>query len=50
MRTLSGRKIITILVILFAAILLITVATSCSSTKKDCQGVRHTKLKNGIYL
>lgn len=23
---------------------------ACISMKKDCQGVRHTKLKNGIYL
>ncbi len=24
--------------------------TSCVATKRDCQGVKHTKLKNGIYL
>jgi hypothetical protein len=24
--------------------------SSCVTMKKDCQGVRHTKLKNGIYL
>jgi hypothetical protein len=24
--------------------------TSCATMKKDCQGVRHTKLKNGIYI
>ncbi|MEI6950580.1 hypothetical protein V9K67_25575 [Paraflavisolibacter sp. H34] len=23
---------------------------SCSATKKDCQGVRHHRLKNGVYL
>lgn len=24
--------------------------SSCVSMRKDCQGVRHTKLKNGIYI
>lgn len=24
--------------------------SSCVTMKRDCQGVRHTKLKNGIYL
>jgi hypothetical protein len=24
--------------------------SSCTATKKDCQGVKHTRLKNGIYL
>lgn len=24
--------------------------SSCVATKKDCQGVKHTRLKNGIYL
>ena len=24
--------------------------TSCTTMKKDCQGNRHVKLKNGIYL
>jgi hypothetical protein len=23
---------------------------SCMTMKRDCQGVRHTRLKNGIYL
>lgn len=27
-----------------------TTFTSCSSMKRDCQGVKHTRLKNGIYL
>ena len=35
--------------LLFVA-LLSTSLTSCLSMKKDCQGVRHTRLKNGIYL
>jgi hypothetical protein len=24
--------------------------SSCAATKRDCHGVKHTKLKNGIYL
>lgn len=24
--------------------------SSCAATKRDCQGVKHTRLKNGIYL
>jgi hypothetical protein len=24
--------------------------TSCSASKKDCQGTKHYKMKNGIYL
>jgi hypothetical protein len=23
---------------------------SCAATKRDCQGVKHHRLKNGIYL
>ncbi|HMK27850.1 MAG TPA: hypothetical protein VK483_17585 [Chitinophagaceae bacterium] len=26
------------------------VFSSCASQKRDCQGVRHVRLKNGIYL
>ena len=24
--------------------------SSCAATKRDCQGVKHVRLKNGIYL
>ncbi|HEU4575091.1 MAG TPA: hypothetical protein VFS36_08805 [Chitinophagaceae bacterium] len=24
--------------------------SSCAASKRDCQGVRHYKLKNGIYI
>ena len=24
--------------------------SACTTMKRDCQGVRHTKLKNGIYI
>lgn len=26
------------------------VLTSCAATKRDCQGNKHVRLKNGIYL
>lgn len=26
------------------------VLSSCAATKRDCQGNKHTRLKNGIYL
>jgi hypothetical protein len=26
------------------------VLSSCAASKKDCNGVRHYKTKNGIYL
>jgi hypothetical protein len=28
----------------------LTTLTSCAATKKDCQGNKHVRLKNGIYL
>jgi len=37
-----------ILSIIAAAILLLTL--SCTSVKKDCQGVKHYKQKGGFYL
>jgi predicted small secreted protein len=24
--------------------------SSCAATKRDCQGVKHYRLKNGIYI
>ena len=35
---------------LMAGLVMMTVFVSCSATKKDCQGVRHTKQKGGFYL
>ncbi|WP_281169181.1 hypothetical protein [Terrimonas ferruginea] len=35
---------------LAAMVLLTFVLSSCAATKRDCQGVKHTRLKNGIYL
>lgn len=35
----------------FATVIVMTfVLSSCAATKKDCQGVKHYRLKNGIYL
>jgi hypothetical protein len=31
------------------AVLMVSVS-SCASMKKDCQGNKHVRLKNGIYL
>ncbi len=33
-----------------AIALLSLIVSSCASTKRDCQGVKHYKQKNGIYL
>lgn len=36
---------------LFVGILIVMAASfSCTATKRDCQGNKHTRLKNGIYL
>ena len=37
-------------ILLIGLVALVFVASSCSSMKKDCQGRRHERLKNGIYL
>ncbi len=39
--------------ILFIIVVMATVAfvfSSCAATKRDCQGNKHYRLKNGIYL
>lgn len=38
------------LVGLSLAVMVISMFASCSATKRDCQGVRHTKQKGGFYL
>ncbi|MFL5789145.1 MAG: hypothetical protein ACJ748_13890 [Flavisolibacter sp.] len=39
------------LLIVFGALAVLSITiTSCSASKKDCQGRMHYKLKNGIYL
>ena len=30
--------------------ILMMAISSCAATKRDCQGNKHTRLKNGIYL
>lgn len=37
-------------ILLVCGLLVILTASSCSSMKKDCQGRKHERLKNGIYL
>ena len=39
-----------ILVLCAAWVVIMATLSSCAATKKDCQGVKHTRLKNGIYL
>ena len=39
------------LLLSIAAMAVITASfSSCASMKKDCQGNKHVRLKNGIYL
>lgn len=39
------------LLLYLAAVIVVTfVLSSCAATKRDCQGVKHVRLKNGIYL
>jgi len=39
-----------LLFVLFAGSVMAMTLSSCAATKRDCNGVRHVKLKNGIYL
>ena len=39
-----------LLFVLLAGSLMAVMFTSCAATKRDCHGVKHTRLKNGIYL
>jgi len=39
-----------ILLFVIAGSVMAMVLSSCAASKRDCQGVRHTKLKNGIYI
>jgi len=36
--------------ILLAGSVMAMTLSSCAATKRDCNGSKHTKLKNGIYL
>jgi hypothetical protein len=40
------RIVLYVLTVALAAFML----SSCAATKRDCQGNKHTRLKNGIYL
>lgn len=35
---------------LMALVVVIITFSSCASTKRDCQGVKHYKQKGGFYL
>ena len=39
-----------LMLVLVSGALMALMLSSCAATKRDCHGVRHTKLKNGIYL
>jgi hypothetical protein len=39
-----------LLFLLLAGSVMAMTLSSCAATKRDCNGVRHTKMKNGIYL
>ena len=39
-----------LLFVLLAGSLIAMTLSSCATMKRDCNGVKHTKLKNGIYL
>ncbi|HEX3167976.1 MAG TPA: hypothetical protein VHQ93_17025 [Chitinophagaceae bacterium] len=39
-----------LLFLLLAGSVMAMTLNSCSATKRDCSGVKHTRLKNGIYL
>ncbi|HQV59366.1 MAG TPA: hypothetical protein PLO70_02315 [Chitinophagaceae bacterium] len=39
-----------LLVCLATAAFVMFVFSSCAATKRDCQGNKHYRLKNGIYL
>jgi hypothetical protein len=34
----------------FAAVLTLFMLASCAATKRDCNGVKHYKHKNGFYI
>jgi hypothetical protein len=35
---------------LMAGAVMMVVLNSCAATKRDCQGVKHYKHKNGFYM
>jgi len=37
-------------VLLFLPVIALVAFSSCSSMKRDCQGRKHERLSNGIYL
>jgi hypothetical protein len=39
-----------IMLLIIAGSVMAFMLSSCAASKKDCQGVRHYKMKNGIYI
>jgi len=39
-----------LLFLLLAGSVMAMAFSSCAAAKRDCNGIRHAKLKNGIYL
>jgi hypothetical protein len=39
-----------LLLVLLTGAVITFVFSSCAATKRDCQGRKHYRLKNGIYL
>lgn len=37
-------------VFLASSLVLVAMLSSCASMRKDCRGVKHTRLSNGVYL
>lgn len=46
----KDRPLAMLLGVFLFIIFMILACCSCTHTKRDCQGVKHVKLKNGIYL
>ncbi|MEJ0106704.1 MAG: hypothetical protein WDO19_30985 [Bacteroidota bacterium] len=39
-----------LMLFVIAGSVMVFMLSSCAASKRDCQGNRHYKLKNGIYL
>jgi hypothetical protein len=44
------NKITRIMLLVSTIALATLLLTSCAATKRDCQGVKHYKHKNGFYI
>jgi len=39
-----------LMLLIIAGSVAVSMLSSCAASKRDCQGVRHYKMKNGIYI